>query len=246
MATRWSKKSNSNNNNSAPTTIFSNALSPRQLANKTITLGYKKLDRDSKRQRPQYNFRIQVLITNTIAEAENVLNKRTRRTNRRVMAAEEEEEEDFVHMIKNRQQKNDGSMTISTTTTTVINKGGNNDGNKKNDPHHHSPLRSCSSSLAKDQQQLSSSATTEVSTSLSTKMTKDYMNDRKVQHHKKHEGTDDHNKKDGQATTAGNPMTEPSCHNHSSIPIVASPTSLSRDCKPIVIQSVTTPIESII
>ncbi|KAI7849096.1 hypothetical protein BDC45DRAFT_521543 [Circinella umbellata] len=216
MATRWSKKSNNNINNSAPTTLFSNVLSPRQLANKTITLGYKKLDRDSKRQRPQYNFRIHVLINNTIAKAENVLNKRTQRTNRRVMAAEEESEEDFIHMIKTNHEAN-RTLKTTTTTTTTINKADN-----------HSPLRSCSSSslAAKDQHPSlsSSSAVIVSSTSLSIKTTKDDIN----------EDTNDH------------PMTEePSCqHHHSSISIGAS--SLSHDCKPIVIQSVTTPIESII
>ncbi|KAG2219097.1 hypothetical protein INT45_005828 [Circinella minor] len=215
MATRWSKKSN-NNNNSAPTTLFSNVLSPRQLANKTITLGYKKLNQDSKRQRPQYNFRIHVLINNTIAKAENVLNKRTKRTNRRVMAAEEEsEEEDFIHMIKRNHETN---RTLKTITT--IHKEDN-----------HSPLRSCSSSsltTTKDQHQSSSAVI--VSTSLSIKTNKNDINDRKL-----HEDTtDDH------------PVTkESSCHNHSSISIGAS-SSLSHDCKPIVIQSVTTPIESII
>ncbi|KAI9307891.1 hypothetical protein BJ944DRAFT_228230 [Cunninghamella echinulata] len=75
-----------------PTTIFaSKQLSPRQIATKALTLGCKKLDRDDKRSRPLYNVRERLLLCNTIARAEEVLNKRTRRTNRRVMSAEDEE-----------------------------------------------------------------------------------------------------------------------------------------------------------
>ncbi|ORZ13149.1 hypothetical protein BCR42DRAFT_419285 [Absidia repens] len=77
----------------APSTIFTTTsqLSPRQIANKAMTLGCKKLDTDDKRTRPQYNVRERLLICNTIAYAEQVLNQRTRRTNRRVMAAEDDD-----------------------------------------------------------------------------------------------------------------------------------------------------------
>ncbi|KAG0165436.1 hypothetical protein DFQ28_009398 [Apophysomyces sp. BC1034] len=82
-----------NKNNRAPTTIFAaSTLSPRQIATKAITLGCKKLDRDDRRSKPRYDVRERLLLCNTIAKAEEVLNKRTRRTNRRVMSAEEEED----------------------------------------------------------------------------------------------------------------------------------------------------------
>ncbi|KAG2237599.1 hypothetical protein INT48_004502 [Thamnidium elegans] len=90
MATTiWSKR----NNRSAPCTIFTTTtLSPRQIANKAYTLGCKKLDRDDKRSKQRYHVRERLLLCNTISKAEEVLNARTRRTNRRVMAAEDEEE----------------------------------------------------------------------------------------------------------------------------------------------------------
>ncbi|CAO3583480.1 unnamed protein product [Absidia cylindrospora] len=77
----------------APSTIFTTTsqLSPRQIANKAMTLGCKKLDNDDKRTRPRYNVRERLLICNTIASAEQVLNQRTRRTNRRVMEAEDDD-----------------------------------------------------------------------------------------------------------------------------------------------------------
>lgn len=107
----------SNKRNKAPCTIFSSTtLSPRQIANKAYTLGCKKLDRDDKQSKQKYHVRERLLLCNTIAKAEEVLNARTRRTNRRVMAAEEEEEAD----------------EFSAKHTTSI-------------KDHHSPLRSSSS-----------------------------------------------------------------------------------------------------
>lgn len=94
-STIWSSKraTTGNMNRSAPCTIFSTTvLSPRQIANKAYTLGCKKLDRDDKRSKQKYDVRERLLLCNTIAKAEEVLNARTRRTNRRVMAAEDEEE----------------------------------------------------------------------------------------------------------------------------------------------------------
>ncbi|KAI8975337.1 hypothetical protein BDF20DRAFT_988847 [Mycotypha africana] len=99
MATTiWSKRRENSNMGSlasAPCTIFSSTstLSPRQIANKALTLGCKKLDRDDKRSKQRYHVRERLLLCNTIAKAEEVLNKRTRRTNRRVLAAEEEDED---------------------------------------------------------------------------------------------------------------------------------------------------------
>ncbi|OBZ84236.1 hypothetical protein A0J61_07716 [Choanephora cucurbitarum] len=91
----WSSKRTATgltNSRSAPCTIFSTtALSPRQIANKAYTLGCKKLDRDDKRSKQKYHVRERLLLCNTIAKAEEVLNTRTRRTNRRVMAAEDED-----------------------------------------------------------------------------------------------------------------------------------------------------------
>lgn len=94
----WSKRSTfqTTNSRSAPCTIFSTTtLSPRQIANKAYSLGCKKLDRDDKRSKQQYHVRERLLLCNTIAKAEEVLNARTRRTNRRVMSAEDEEEENY-------------------------------------------------------------------------------------------------------------------------------------------------------
>ncbi|ORX55032.1 hypothetical protein DM01DRAFT_1335322 [Hesseltinella vesiculosa] len=80
------------NRRTAPSTIFTTSkLSPRQVALKAMNLGCKKLERDDRRSRPQYNVRERLLLCNTISQAEEVLNKRKGRTNRRVMAAEEEE-----------------------------------------------------------------------------------------------------------------------------------------------------------
>ncbi|KAI9313304.1 hypothetical protein BX666DRAFT_1880637 [Dichotomocladium elegans] len=88
MSACWSMRKN----RAAPSTIFSQSqMSPRQIANKVFTLGCKKLDRDSRRSKPLYDTRIRVLINNQIQKAEEALNKRTRRTNRRVMAAEEDD-----------------------------------------------------------------------------------------------------------------------------------------------------------
>ncbi|KAG1451322.1 hypothetical protein G6F56_008115 [Rhizopus delemar] len=51
-------------------------LSPRQIANKAYTLAVKKLDRDDKRKRPQYSVRERLLLSHTMAKAEDVLNKK--------------------------------------------------------------------------------------------------------------------------------------------------------------------------
>ncbi|KAI9354683.1 hypothetical protein BD770DRAFT_391998 [Pilaira anomala] len=108
MATTiWSNKRNTR---SAPCTIFTSTttLSPRQVANKAYSLGCKKLDRDDKRSKQRYHVRERLLLCNTIAKAEEVLNARTRRTNRRVMAAEDEEEnssDEFClkHVVNNKE-----------------------------------------------------------------------------------------------------------------------------------------------
>ncbi|KAL0092611.1 hypothetical protein J3Q64DRAFT_1223494 [Phycomyces blakesleeanus] len=87
MAALWSNRSK------APTTVFVATLSPRQIATKALTLGCKKLDRDDRRRKPKYSIRERLLLCITISNAEEVLNKRTRRTNRRVMDAEEDLED---------------------------------------------------------------------------------------------------------------------------------------------------------
>ncbi|KAI9280002.1 hypothetical protein BY458DRAFT_553423 [Sporodiniella umbellata] len=51
-------------------------LSPRQVANKALSLAVKKLDRDDKRKRPQYSVRERLLLSHTMARAEDVLNKK--------------------------------------------------------------------------------------------------------------------------------------------------------------------------
>ncbi|KAI9018582.1 hypothetical protein CLU79DRAFT_295265 [Phycomyces nitens] len=79
-------------NGRAPTTVFSTAaMSPRQVANKAYSLACKKLDRDDRRSRPRYNIRERLLLCNTINKAEDVLNKRTQRFNRRVLSIEDED-----------------------------------------------------------------------------------------------------------------------------------------------------------
>ncbi|KAI8880974.1 hypothetical protein K501DRAFT_286625 [Backusella circina FSU 941] len=89
MNSLWSKR----NNTAAPSTLFTLQLSPRQVANKAYSLGCKKLDRDGKRSKQRYHVRERLLLCNTIAKAEDVLNSRTRRLNRRVMSAEDDEED---------------------------------------------------------------------------------------------------------------------------------------------------------
>jgi hypothetical protein len=81
----WIKKTNSSTNNSN--------LSPRQVANKAYTLAIKKLDRDDKSRRPQYTVRERLLLSNTMSKAEDLLNKRTPRFNRRVLASEDHNED---------------------------------------------------------------------------------------------------------------------------------------------------------
>ncbi|CAO3650273.1 unnamed protein product [Cunninghamella blakesleeana] len=80
-------------NQKAPSTIFSsnNNLSPRQVANKAYSLAIKKLDKDDKRHKPKYHVRERLLLCNTLSRAEQFLQKRTARTNRRVMSFEEED-----------------------------------------------------------------------------------------------------------------------------------------------------------
>ncbi|KAI8088942.1 uncharacterized protein BX664DRAFT_358557 [Halteromyces radiatus] len=125
----------------APTTIFTTTkLSPRQVATKALTLGCKKLDRDDKRSRPQYNVRERLLLCNTIAHAEEVLNKRTRRTNRRVMAAEDDEED---HQFD----------TTGTSSQHMEHFKHHQQHQQQQQQHHeeHSPLRS--SSLSDDEEE---------------------------------------------------------------------------------------------
>ncbi|KAG2197412.1 hypothetical protein INT47_005665 [Mucor saturninus] len=81
----WINKNKSTINNSSN-------LSPRQVANKAYSLAIKKLDKDDKRRRPQYTVRERLLLSNTMTRAEDLLNKRTSRLNRRVLAVEHEEE----------------------------------------------------------------------------------------------------------------------------------------------------------
>ncbi|KAI8332249.1 hypothetical protein BC941DRAFT_437037 [Chlamydoabsidia padenii] len=90
----WTKnQQHSKSHSRAPSSIFSNNsnLSPRQVANKAYSLAIKKLDRDDKRSRPHYNVRERLLLCNTLSRAEQFLQKRTTRTNRRVMAFEEDD-----------------------------------------------------------------------------------------------------------------------------------------------------------
>ncbi|KAL9551910.1 hypothetical protein MBANPS3_004047 [Mucor bainieri] len=79
----WINKKSS----TASSTTTSN-LSPRQVANKAYSLAIKKLDRDDKRRRPHYTVRERLLLSNTMTKAEDLLNKRTPRSNRRVLASE--------------------------------------------------------------------------------------------------------------------------------------------------------------
>lgn len=103
----WSKRT-------APCTIFSTTtLSPRQIANKAYTLGCKKLDRDDKRSHQKYHLRERLLLYSTISRAEEVLNTRTRRTNRRVMAAEDEEESDHEEYSRNNNNNHTNSSSSS-------------------------------------------------------------------------------------------------------------------------------------
>lgn len=78
-------------NKNKSTLSNSSNLSPRQIANKALTLAVKKLDKDDKRRRPQYSVRERLLLSNTMTRAEDLLNKRTARTNRRVMIAEDDD-----------------------------------------------------------------------------------------------------------------------------------------------------------
>jgi hypothetical protein len=127
-STIWSSKRATGK--SAPCTIFSTtALSPRQIANKAYTLGCKKLDRDDKRSKQKYHVRERLLICNTITKAEEVLNSRTRRTNRRVMAAEDEEEH----------SSDEFSIKL----------------NHNNHHEHHSPLRASADSEDEEQEEKS-------------------------------------------------------------------------------------------
>lgn len=87
----WSSR---NKRAAAPSTIFSRnaTMSPRQMASKAYSLACKKLERDEKRHRPHYTVRERLLLYNTMNKAEEVLNKRSARTNRRVLAAEDDDD----------------------------------------------------------------------------------------------------------------------------------------------------------
>ncbi|KAI8076829.1 uncharacterized protein BX664DRAFT_344054 [Halteromyces radiatus] len=87
----WTRNQQNKSGNRAPSSLFSSNLSPRQIANKAYSLAIKKLDRDDKRSRPHYNVRERLLLCNTLTKAEQFLQKRTPRTNRRVMAFEEDD-----------------------------------------------------------------------------------------------------------------------------------------------------------
>ena len=76
------------NKKSSATTASTSSLSPRQVANKAYSLAIKKLDRDDKIRRPHYTVRERLLLSNTMTKAEDLLNKRTPRSNRRVLASE--------------------------------------------------------------------------------------------------------------------------------------------------------------
>ncbi|GAN09754.1 hypothetical protein MAM1_0289d09286 [Mucor ambiguus] len=77
-----------NKKSSTASSSSTSNLSPRQVANKAYSLAIKKLDRDDKRRRPHYTVRERLLLSNTMAKAEDLLNKRTPRSNRRVLASE--------------------------------------------------------------------------------------------------------------------------------------------------------------
>ncbi|KAG1112512.1 hypothetical protein G6F42_014721 [Rhizopus arrhizus] len=127
----WSKRSTlqTTNNRSAPCTIFSTTtLSPRQIANKAYSLGCKKLDRDDKRSKQQYHVRERLLLCNTISKAEEMLNARTRRTNRRVMSAEDDEEENYNNSSQMKPHHHSNS-------------------------EHHSPLRNSSDDLEEEEEE---------------------------------------------------------------------------------------------
>ncbi|CAO3685397.1 unnamed protein product [Umbelopsis vinacea] len=76
----------------ATTTLTPTASSPRQVATRAYSLACKKLDRDERNDKPKYAIRERLLLYRTMLQAEEVLQKRTRRTIRRVMDAEEDEE----------------------------------------------------------------------------------------------------------------------------------------------------------
>ncbi|KAF1801997.1 hypothetical protein V8B55DRAFT_1476093 [Mucor lusitanicus] len=77
-----------NKKSSTASSSSTSNLSPRQVANKAYSLAIKKLDRDDKRRRPHYTVRERLLLSNTMTKAEDLLNKRTPRSNRRVLASE--------------------------------------------------------------------------------------------------------------------------------------------------------------
>ncbi|CEP15721.1 hypothetical protein [Parasitella parasitica] len=72
----------------ATTTTTTSTLSPRQVANKAYSLAIKKLDKDDNRRRPHYTVRERLLLSHTMTKAENLLNKCTPCSNRRVLASE--------------------------------------------------------------------------------------------------------------------------------------------------------------
>ncbi|KAI8332362.1 hypothetical protein BC941DRAFT_436440 [Chlamydoabsidia padenii] len=95
----------------APNNVLFTHLSPRQVANKAYNLAIKKLERDDKRSRPRYNVRERLLLCHTITKAEQFLQKRTVRTNRRVMAFENDDDDDIenptnaIHQHQQQQQQ---------------------------------------------------------------------------------------------------------------------------------------------
>lgn len=99
----------------SPSTLFSSTttLSPRQVANKAYSLAIKKLDRDDKRSRPRYNVRERLLLCHTLTHAEQFLQKRTARTNRRVMAFEEDDDAfDNALIVEQQQQQQEQQQPL--------------------------------------------------------------------------------------------------------------------------------------
>ncbi|KAH8552046.1 hypothetical protein BGW37DRAFT_466655 [Umbelopsis sp. PMI_123] len=75
-----------------PSPLTPSVASPRQVATRAYNLACKKLDRDEQKSKQNYTLRERLLLYRTMNHAEEVLQKRTRRTIRRVMDAEEDEE----------------------------------------------------------------------------------------------------------------------------------------------------------
>ncbi|KAI8079007.1 uncharacterized protein B0P05DRAFT_542025 [Gilbertella persicaria] len=103
----WIKKNNAD----------SKAMSPRQIANKAYSLAIKKLDKDEKRRRPQYSIREKLLLSNTMAKAESVLNKQLPRSNRRVLAFEQDDDVLAPPLKKLASMKKQETVNIKQETT---------------------------------------------------------------------------------------------------------------------------------